>query len=86
MGNIYLIDIPLDIQRISGDILPREKRVLVSFTPEQWKLIESVKGEMGRGDADAVRTIVVSWLIEKDIAIQSIMNKVGKASERRDSR
>lgn len=41
------------------------KRVQVSFTDEQWKLIENLKGNMGKSDADAVRNIVISWLAEK---------------------
>jgi len=41
------------------------KRVLVTFTPKQWKIIESLKDEMGRSDADAVRNIVMAWLLEK---------------------
>jgi len=55
--------------------LPPPKRVLVTFTPEQWRIIESLKGEMGRGDADAVRTIVVSWLIEKGFAGRAELNQ-----------
>ena len=31
---------------------------------------------MGRGDADAVRMIVVTWLIEKGFAAEAIKNKV----------
>lgn len=41
------------------------KRVQVSFTQEQWDLIENLKGNMGKSDADAVRNIVISWLSEK---------------------
>ena len=42
-----------------------KKRVQVSFTEEQWELIEQVKESFGNTDADAVRNIVISWLAEK---------------------
>ena len=41
------------------------KRVLVTFTPEQWERINAVKPLVGLGDADTVRTIVINWLIDK---------------------
>ncbi len=63
--------------------MPPSKRVLVTFTPEQWRIIEAMKGEFGRGDADAVRTIVVSWLIEKGFAAQAILNKAHDGTEKR---
>lgn len=41
------------------------KRVQVAFTQDQWKLIEKFRGELGDGDADIVRNIVLAWLAEK---------------------
>ena len=41
------------------------KRVQVTFTNAQWKLIKKLKGEMGATDSDVVRTIVLAWLAEK---------------------
>jgi len=41
------------------------KRVQITFTEQQWNLIETLKGEFGKGDADVVRNIVLSWLAEK---------------------
>jgi hypothetical protein len=50
------------------------KRVQVSFTERQWELIEKLKGELGEGDADVVRNIVIAWLSEKGF-ISSIVKK-----------
>jgi hypothetical protein len=45
------------------------KRVLVTFTAEQWKILETLKGELGRSDADVVRNIIVTWLINKNFLV-----------------
>lgn len=45
----------------------KPKRVLVTFTPEQWSILESLKGQIGRSDADVVRNIIVTWLIDKKL-------------------
>ena len=52
------------------------KRVLVTFTSEQWKTIESLKGIMGRADADVVRTIVLNWLIDKGYFARAIVDRL----------
>jgi len=41
--------------------------VQVTFTREQWELIERFRGIMGSGDAEIVRNIVLSWLAEKSV-------------------
>ena len=46
------------------------KRVLVTFTKEQWDVLDSLKGQLGSGDAGVVKSIVVNWLIEKDLLIE----------------
>lgn len=46
------------------------KRVLVTFTKEQWDVIDSLKGQLGRGDAGVVNSIVINWLIEKGLLIE----------------
>jgi len=43
------------------------KRVQVTFTWEQWELIERFRGIMGSGDAELVRNIVLAWLSEKSV-------------------
>jgi hypothetical protein len=49
----------------------RVKRVQVTFTEEQWSLIERFRGIMGRDDAEIVRNIVLSWLSEKSLVSES---------------
>lgn len=45
----------------------KRKRVQVVFTGEQWFLIEKFRGDLGDGDAEIVRNIVIAWLSEKSI-------------------
>jgi hypothetical protein len=54
------------------------KRVLVTFTPEQWERIEAVKPQVGLGDADTIRTIVVNWLIDKGYLAKPETNHDGE--------
>jgi len=44
----------------------------VTFTAEQWGLIERFRGVMGSGDAEIVRNIVLTWLAEKSVVSESI--------------
>lgn len=55
--------------------MPKTKRVMVSFTEKQWKLIEKLRGELGDGDADIVRNIVLAWLSEKSFISDTVKNK-----------
>jgi len=50
------------------------KRVQVTFTDEQWKLIQKLKGILGSTDSEIVRNIVLAWLAEKSI-ISSILKE-----------
>lgn len=50
------------------------KRVQVSFTERQWKLIKKLQGEMGVSDAEIIRNIVIAWLAEKSF-ISSIVKQ-----------
>jgi len=52
-----------------------KKRVQVTFTEKQWELIEKLKGEMGNGDADVIRNIVLAWLAEKSFISDTIKKK-----------
>jgi hypothetical protein len=45
----------------------RVKRVQVTFTVEQWSLVERFRGVMGSDDAEIIRNIVLAWLSEKSI-------------------
>ncbi|MFB6209138.1 MAG: CopG family transcriptional regulator [Candidatus Nanohaloarchaea archaeon] len=53
-----------------------KKRVQVSFTRDQWKLIEQMKGNFGSTDADAVRNIVISWLSEKSFISTTVKEEM----------
>jgi len=54
----------------------KQKKVQVSFTREQWELIEKFKGQFGSSDADLVRGIVMAWLAEKSIISESAKLKM----------
>lgn len=55
--------------------MSKTKKVQVSFTQKQWKLIDRLRGEMGDGDADIVRTIVLAWLAEKSFISDTVKNR-----------
>ena len=52
------------------------KRVQVSFTREQWRIIERFKETLGATDADLVRNIVLAWLAEKSIIATDVKRKM----------
>jgi predicted transcriptional regulator len=54
----------------------RVKRVQVTFTEEQWSLIERLKGVMGNDDAETVRNIVLAWLAEKSVVSESVKKEM----------
>jgi hypothetical protein len=60
------------------------KRVQVTFTEEQWRLIEKFRGVMGNDDAEIVRNIVLAWLSEKSVvtSIAKMALKDGRDSEK----
>lgn len=41
------------------------KKVQVTFTDEQWKIISDLRGKFGNTDAEIVRNIVIAFLSEK---------------------
>lgn len=53
------------------------KRVQVTFSLEQWKLLMKFKGVMGQTDAEVIRNIVISWLAEKSIISTEIKRNMG---------
>lgn len=59
----------------------KRKRVQVSFTEEQWELIENLKGSLGPTDADTVRNIVISWLAEKSFISEHVKNSGGEIKD-----
>ena len=58
----------------------KSKRVQVSFTEKQWKMIEILRGEMGDNDADIVRNIVLAWLAEKSFVTDTTKRRINKSS------
>jgi predicted transcriptional regulator len=54
------------------------KRVQVTFTKEQWELIERFKGTLGQTDAEIVRNIVISWLSEKSVITTKVKKEISK--------
>jgi len=58
------------------------KRVQVTFTAEQWKLIEKFRGVMGNDGAEIVRNIVLAWLAEKSILASSVKNESNVSPQR----
>lgn len=69
----------LDIIEIYGGYLV--KRVLVSFTDEQFDILDSLKGEFGKSDAEIVRNIVLAWLSEKSFVSDSVKRKIQQKGE-----
>lgn len=55
--------------------MSKKKRVQVAFTENQWNLLEKLKGELGDGDADVVRNVVLAWLAEKSFISSTVKNK-----------
>jgi len=54
------------------------KRVQVTFSPDQWRLLMKFKGVMGQTDAEVVRNIIISWLAEKSIISTEIKRNMGE--------
>ncbi|XRO76154.1 CopG family transcriptional regulator [Methanocaldococcus sp. 10A] len=48
------------------------KRIQVTFTKEQWSVIEKFRGILGESDAELIRNIVLIWLSEKSIITTKI--------------
>lgn len=53
------------------------KRVQITFTEEQWNLIERFRGVMGNEDAEIVRNMVLAWLAEKSVVAESVKRALG---------
>ncbi len=57
------------------------KRVQVSFTEKQWRLIQNLQGELGNSDSDVVRSIVIAWLTEKSFISTSVKKRMGEKDD-----
>jgi aryl-alcohol dehydrogenase-like predicted oxidoreductase len=51
------------------------KRVQVTFTEDQWDLIEKFRGVMGSEGAEIVRNIVLAWLAEKSVVATNVKRR-----------
>lgn len=51
------------------------KKIQVTFTNGQWKLIEKLRGTIGDTDSEIVRNIVISYLSEKSYIKDETSNK-----------
>lgn len=65
--------------------MSKTKRVQVAFTKEQWSTISGLRGDMGDGDADIVRNIVLAWLSEKSIISTNLKRKIEMANTPREN-
>jgi len=61
-----------------------KKRIQVTFTHNQWNLIEKFRGELGNKDADIIRNIVISWLSEKSFISDTIKTKINSSRNTRE--
>jgi len=65
-----------DISLIQMKIKQRKnKRVQVTFTEEQWRIISKMRGSFGESDANIVRNIILAWLAEKSFISESAKRK-----------
>jgi hypothetical protein len=56
--------------------MKQKKRVQVVFTASQWNLLNKLRGELGEGDSEIVRNIVLSWLVEKSFMSTALKNRI----------
>lgn len=56
---------PVRISRDCREGVNMPKKVQVTFSNGQWKLIEKLKGTIGDTDSEVVRNIVIAYLSEK---------------------
>ena len=52
------------------------KRIQVSFTKEQYELLQKLKGELGNSDSEVVKNITIAWLIEKSLISTALKEKI----------
>lgn len=57
------------------------KRIQITFTNEQWELIQKFKGIMGQSDSEVVRNIVLAWLSEKSLVSSRVKKDMSEVSK-----
>ena len=71
--NISAISLDSRESVTEGNNMP--KKVQVTFSDGQWKLIEKLKGTIGDTDSEIVRNIVIAYLSEKSYIKEETFNK-----------
>jgi len=51
------------------------RKIQVTFSDGQWKLIEKLRGAIGDTDSEIVRNIVISYLSEKSYVKEEALKK-----------
>jgi hypothetical protein len=51
------------------------KKIQVTFSDGQWRLVEKLRGAIGDTDSEVVRNIVISYLSEKSYIKEQVSNK-----------
>jgi len=51
------------------------RKVQVTFSDGQWKLVEKLRGTIGDTDSEVVRNIVISYLSEKSYIKEETFNR-----------
>jgi len=54
------------------------KKVQVTFSDGQWKVIKKLKGTIGETDSEIIRNIVIAYLSEKSYIKEETLNKEDK--------
>lgn len=57
------------------EMIQMPRKIQVTFTNEQWKLLEKLRGIMGDADSEIVRNIVIAYLSEKSYIKEEAFNK-----------
>ncbi|KAA1150666.1 CopG family transcriptional regulator [Pseudoalteromonas sp. FUC4] len=52
------------------------KKIQVSFSDEQIKLIHQLKGELGNSESEIIRVIVTCWLAEQGFIRSAVKEKI----------
>ena len=52
------------------------RRVQVSLSPEQLRILEAFRGEMGQNYSEIVRNIALAWLAEKSFVSDAAKRKL----------
>lgn len=69
-----------------GGSANKGKRVQVVFTPEQWELMEMLRGQFGSSDSDIVRSVALAWLAEKSLISTQAKQNMKLRDEKGDQR